>query len=91
MKTFKLKISSPDGDIFNGDAVRITLRGTEGVFAIMAGHIPFATTIVPCECKIEFEDDSAKFGKIDGGLLSVSTETVILLSGSFEWKNQVSL
>ena len=40
MKTFKLKISSPDGDVFNGDAVKLCLRGTEGELAIMAGHIP---------------------------------------------------
>ncbi len=87
MKTFKLKISSPDGDVFNGDAVKISLRGTEGELAVMAGHIPFATSVVPCECKIELDDESIKSGKIDGGLLTVSSDAVILLSGSFAWNN----
>lgn len=87
MKTFKLKISSPDGDVFNGDAVKLCLRGTEGELAIMAGHIPFATSVVPCECKIELNDETIKTGRLNGGLLNVSSDIVVLLSGSFNWNN----
>ena len=47
MKTFKLTISSPEGDVFSDDITKISLRGTEGDFAIMAGHVPFVTTIKP--------------------------------------------
>ncbi len=86
MNTFNLKISSPQGDVFNGDAVMLTVRGTEGELAIMAGHIPFVTTVKPCDCKIEFPDDTSKMGAIGGGMLTVSKDNVILLSGDFAWK-----
>lgn len=85
MKTFPLKISSPEGDLFSGDAVMLSLRGTEGELAIMAGHIPFVSAVVPCECKISFEDGNEKTAKTDGGMLTVSADKVLLLSGKFEW------
>ncbi len=87
MKSFTLKITSPEGDLFFGDAVKISLRGTEGEFAIMAGHIPFATAIKPCRCRVEFENGDEREGLTDGGLLTVSAEKVIFLSGSFAWDN----
>ncbi len=85
MKTFPLRVSSPEGDLFCGDAVMLSLRGTEGEFAVMAGHIPFVTSVVPCECKIAFEDGEEKTAKTDGGMLTVSADKVLFLSGKFEW------
>lgn len=86
MKTFTLKISSPEGDLFYGEAVRLSLRASEGDLAVMAGHIPFISSVKPCDCKIELEDGSERVGTTDGGLLNVELDKVMLLSGSFRWK-----
>lgn len=86
MKTFLLKISSPEGDVFCGEAVQLSLRASEGDVAILAGHIPFISSVKPCDCKIELEDGSEKIGTTDGGLLNVASDKVMLLSGSFCWK-----
>lgn len=85
MKTFSLKVSSPVGDLFSGDAVMLSLRGTEGELAVMAGHIPFVSSVVPCECKISFENGEEKSARTDGGILTVSSDKVLFLSGKFEW------
>ena len=85
MKTFALKITSPEGDLFSGEAVKLSLRGTEGEFAVMAGHVPFATAIVPCKCKIELENGEERCAQTDGGLITVTSEKVLFLSGSFAW------
>ena len=87
MNTFPLVISSPNGHVFSGDAVMLTLRGTEGELAILAGHVPFVTSVVPCTCKIELPDDTDRTGQIDGGLLCVTNKGVTLLSGSFRWND----
>lgn len=84
MKLFPLVISSPDGDLFRGDILKITLRGSEGDLAILAGHIPFVTAVKAGKVKIELDDED-RFGMTDGGILSVSESTVTLLSGSFTW------
>ena len=86
MSTFKLVVSTPDGNKFKGDAVKLSLRGSEGDLAVLAGHIPFITSVKPCDCRIELEDGSEKVGHTEGGLLTVSNEWTTLLSGSFSWK-----
>ena len=88
MNTFRLTVSSPDGNIFDSEAVSLIARGVEGEFAILAGHAPFITSIIPCECRIELEDGEEKTGLTEGGILTVSREGVTLLSGSFRWKDK---
>ena len=85
MNTFLLAISSPDGDIFREKVSSVSVRGVEGDLAVMAGHIPFVTTIKPCDVKIVLEDGSLKVGKADGGILTVGSDIVTLLSGSFSF------
>jgi F-type H+-transporting ATPase subunit epsilon len=87
MNTFHLIIASPDGNLFDGQAYMLSVRGSEGELAILAGHVPFVTTVTPCKVKIELpdEDEDDRIGHIDGGLLSVSREAVTLLSSSFRW------
>ncbi len=86
MNTFLLTISSPEGDILTEEVKCLSVRGIEGELAIMAGHIPFVTTVKPCECRITKADDTVIIGKTEGGILTVSNQKVSLLSGSFEWK-----
>ena len=86
MKTFPLIISTPDGEIFNDSAVNISVRGVEGELAVMAGHIPFVTAVKPGRCTVELEDGSIKEAAIEGGILTVSSDNVRVLAGSFTWK-----
>lgn len=84
MRTFLLSISSPDGNLFTGEAVMMTLRGIEGELAVMAGHVPFITSVKPCDVKLLLPDGTERVGHSDGGLLTVAAEGVTLL-GSFAW------
>ena len=85
MSTFKLIVSTPDGNRFVGEAVKLDVRGTEGDLAVMAGHIPFVTSLVKCPCTIELPDGEKKEATCDGGLLTVDTDTVTLIAGSFKF------
>ena len=85
MKTFPLKISSPEGDLFSGEAVKIILRTTEGELAILAGHIPFVSSVIECTCKIETPDGEEKTAHTSGGLLTVSSDRVLFLTGTLEF------
>lgn len=86
MKNFNLVISTPDGNFYNGDIVKISLRGAEGDLAVMANHTPFVTSVKPCRAHIESEDGTEKFFNIERGLLSVADNKVILMSGSVKWE-----
>ncbi|MBQ1231644.1 MAG: hypothetical protein IIX73_04700 [Clostridia bacterium] len=85
MNTFKLIVASPDGNIFEGDVTKFDVRGALGELAVMAGHIPFVTSVVPCACTLWFDDDSKKTAKTDGGLLTVKSDSTIFMSGSFKF------
>lgn len=85
MKTFKFVISTPDGNLFDGDIVKVSVRGTEGELAVLANHTPFVTSVKPCHCNIELEDGTEKPFEVERGLLSVSSENVTLMSGSAKW------
>ena len=83
MKTFTLSITSPEGNLFLGEVMQISVRGVEGDLAIMAGHIPFVTALAEGECRIYLPDGTLRRAKVAGGLLSVSREETSLLSSSF--------
>ena len=83
MKTFQLKISSPEGDLFSGEVFEISLRTTEGELAILAGHVPFVSSVVECDCKIELPDDDDIIAHTSGGILTVSNDKTVFLTGDF--------
>lgn len=85
MNTFTLIVSSPDGNIFDGEVLKFDARGVEGELGIMAGHIPFVTSLVDSDCFVWFDDDTVKKAHTNGGLLLVDTDKVTLLSGSFSF------
>lgn len=85
MNTFRLTVSSPDGNLFDGEAGVISLRGADGDLAVMAGHVPFITSVQPGRCKITLPDESEKELTLDGGILTVAAGAVTLLSSSAEW------
>ena len=41
MKTYKLKIVTPEKIFFDGETEQITIRTTEGDIGILAGHIKY--------------------------------------------------
>ena len=85
MKNYHLIISTPAGNVFDGEAAMLTVRGSEGDLAVLAGHIPFITSVKECEAGIIFADNSEKRAKIGGGILTVGNNATTLLTSRFEF------
>ncbi|MBQ8174062.1 MAG: F0F1 ATP synthase subunit epsilon [Clostridia bacterium] len=86
MSCYKLTVASPDGNLFEGQVYSLSLRGVEGELAILAGHVPFITSVVACTCRIEEEDGTERIGHTDGGILTVSAEGTVLLASGFAFE-----
>ncbi len=88
MKKFKLRIASPDGMRYDGDAVMLSVRGIGGELAVMAGHIPFVTALGTGECRVYIGGDSEviKCASLSGGLLVAADDCVRVLSSDFRWQ-----
>ena len=84
MNTYRLKVSTPEGLKFDGEAERIVVRGALGDLAILAGHIPMMTTIRPGTCRVVTADGETRTGATHGGILTVGKDSVIALLGDWE-------
>ena len=87
MNEYHLTVSTPSGTVFDGDAVFLSLRGAGGDLAVMAGHIPFVTTVKKCVCKVRFPDETEKTADCETGLLTVSKNGVHLLTSGVVWNS----
>ena len=83
--TYRLTVASPDGNLYEGEVYSFSLRGVEGELAILSGHVPFVTSVVPCTCRIEEEDGTERTAHTAGGILSVSAEGTVLLASDFSF------
>lgn len=90
MKTFKLKIATPEAVCFDGPAENISVRGTEGDLAVMAGHIPFVTAVSEGNCRIHLPGGEIRDAECGDGLLTVSGEETVFLSSYLKWKDEDS-
>lgn len=81
MTGYKLKVLSPDGEIFDGEVISLLLRGADGDLAVFAGHIPFITTVKPGKCVITLPDEKEIEGELTSGILDVGADEVQLLIG----------
>ena len=85
MSTFSLIISSPDGDLYRGEAQKLILRGTEGELAVLAGHVPFVTAVKKGHLVMEDAEGKRKEGLIEAGLLTVDKDKTTVLTTGIHW------
>ena len=83
MRSFRLSVTSPEGTLFLGEVLQLSVRGVEGELAVMAGHIPFVTSVVPCTVRITLPSEEEITARVEGGILTVGQAGTVLLSGSF--------
>ena len=85
MNTFRLTVSSPSGNTFDGEVIKFDVRGVEGELAVMAGHVPFVTSVVKAPCTVWLDEGTKKEAVSDGGVLTVGPDRVLFISGSFQF------
>lgn len=91
MRTFLLKIGTPDGLLFEGQVQRVVCRSITGDLAILAGHCNFCTALGMGEAHVEMEDGSRRNAACIGGMLSMMNGSCRLLATTWEWQDQIDL
>lgn len=89
MNNFPLRIGTPDGLLFEGDAVRLVCRSITGDLAVLAGHCNFCTALGMGEAHVVFEDGTTREAACIGGMLSVMDGTCRVLATTWEWKEDI--
>lgn len=75
-----VEVVSPTGIAWEGEALSVIARTTEGDIGILPGHEPFLAGLVPCAAEVLTPDGMREIVAIDGGLISVAENRVSLLS-----------
>ena len=86
--TFPLKIVTPDGLIFDGQAEKLIVRTATGDRAILARHIDAVFPLGMGEAAVVY-DGKRRSAACIGGLLSVTDGEVTLVPTTFEWSDEI--
>ena len=89
MKTFPLRIGTPDGLLFQDDVERIVVRSITGDLAILAGHCNYCTALGMGEAHVVLEDGTTRAAACIGGMLSVIDGTCRVMATTWEWKEDI--
>ena len=84
MTPFQLKIVTPDGLIFDGQAEELIVRTTSGDLGILAGHINCVAPLGMGRATVII-DGKRRYGACIGGMVSVVNGEVTLVPTTFEW------
>ena len=90
MTSFSLKIVTPDGLIFDGEAEELIVRSTTGEVAVLARHTNFVTPLGMGRAII-VSDGIRRTAACIGGMLSVVNGSVTLVPTTFEWSDKIDL
>ena len=90
MTAFPLKIITPDGVQFEGEAQELVVRTTTGDTGILAGHINYVAPLGMGEAAVIVDGEKRRAACI-GGMVSVVDGKVTLLPTTFEWAQDIDL
>ena len=90
MKSFHLRIVTPDGTQFDGEAEELVVRTISGDMGIMAGHINCVTALGMGKALI-VSDGKKREAACIGGILSVIDGKVSLVPTTFEWADAIDV
>lgn len=90
MTPFNLKIVTPDGLIFDGQAEELIVRTTSGDTAILARHINFVAPLGMGRAVV-VSNGQRRTAACIGGMLSVVDGEVTLVPTTFEWADKIDV
>ena len=88
MTPFHLKIVTPDGLIFDGQAEELVVRTTSGDLGILAGHINCVAPLGMGRATV-IVDGKRRYAACIGGMVSVVGGNVSLVPTTFEWAESI--
>ncbi len=90
MKSYKLKIITPEKVFYDGETEQIIVRTTEGDLGVLAGHENYVSDLPAGPFRVKI-DGQFKTAAISGGVLKVSKEVTTILAMAAEWSDEIDL
>ena len=88
MRSFSLKIVTPYGPVFDGEAEELIVRTTSGDLGILAGHISCVAPLGMGRATV-ITEGKRRYAACIGGMVSVVNGAVTLVPTTFEWAEDI--
>lgn len=75
-----LEITTPDKTIFEGEVNLVQLPGIDGSFELLNNHAPMISALKKGKIKIKDKGNNIRFFEINGGIIEVLRNNVIVLA-----------
>ena len=90
MTPFALKIVTPDGLAFDGQAEELIVRAATGDMGILAGHVNMVVSLGMGRATVVI-DGKKRYAACIGGMVSVVNGAVTLVPTTFEWAEDIDV
>ena len=90
MTPFSLRIVTPDGMEYDGQAEELIVRTTSGDMGILAGHVNCVAPLGMGRATVVI-DGKPRYAACIGGMLSVVDSKVTLVPTTFEWADEIDV
>jgi len=75
-----LEITTPDKEIFSGEARLVQLPGIDGSYEILENHAPMISVLKKGKIKVLSSSEKPEFFEINGGVIEVLKNKVLVLA-----------
>ena len=79
MKSLQLEILTPNGVVYDGPALSVTLPGEEGEFGVLPEHASLTTLLSAGVIDVELESKKSESIVVNWGVVQVNEEKVVVL------------
>lgn len=76
----KIEIITPDQKLFEGEISLVQLPGIDGLFELLNNHAPLVSALKKGRIKIIDHDNNTQFFDINGGVIEVNSNKIIVLA-----------
>ena len=90
MNSFSLKIVTPDGLFYDGNAEELIVRTTAGDLGLLAGHVNCVAALGMGRATVVI-DGQKRHAACIGGMVSMVGGAVTLVPTTFEWADNIDV
>lgn len=90
MNQFPLRIVTPDGLLYDGNAEEVIVRTTTGDLGLLAGHMNCVAPLGMGRATILI-DGKKRYGACIGGMITMMDGKATLVATTFEWADQIDV
>lgn len=77
----RVNVTSATSQVWEGEAVSVVARTTEGEIGILPGHTPVLASLAEGEVRVKTADGKSIVANAEDGFLSVANDLVTVLAG----------